>query len=653
MFIVECLPFSKGLNRESLSYFSSLPIEEGSLIKISIRGRNLPALVLGSRDAKEVKSEIRSADFQIKKISSFTAKPFLQKEFLETIRESSDYFVSTQGAVLSCLIPSFVIENVNTLHIHKNEFSDKDQKNSIGDKEIKAETLVLQESDEERFDHYKSLIREEFAKKKSVFLCLPQNEDVKYAKDKLERGIESFVVALYKDLTKKSLREALKKAVCPSHPMLIIGTASWLFLPRKDFGTIIIDKENENGWKTAFRPFIDLRFIAEKLANKKNVRCIIGDSFLRVETLRRYNQMEIGEFERLKWKPAANNTTKVIDLREVTKKEKEFRVLSPEMLDLIKETVEIRSHMFIFAARKGIASTTICRDCGEQVKCFNCSSPMILYKKIRPYRSTRESDSIFRCHQCGETRDAAEVCQNCRSWKLSSFGMGIDLVAEEIRKNFENIDLFEIHKDITDTASKAQRIVSNFYETKGSVLLGTEMAFSYLPRKIRSSAIASFDSMFSIPDFRIREKIFRTILQTKNLAKEKFLIQTRNPNDPTIEFAASNNLLAFYEKEIEDRRSLEYPPFGIFIKITVRGTKNFVTKETEKLKKYLEKYNSTIFNSIHEKKGEQLAANAVIKLNHSEWFDFSQASQEKPGLFNALKSLPSHFEIKVDPDNLL
>ena len=161
--------------------------------------------------------------------------------------------------------------------------------------------------------------------------------------------------------------------------------------------------------------------------------------------------------------------------------------------------------------------------------------------------------------------------------------------------------------------------------------------------------------IFSIPDFRIREKIFKLILQTKNIAKENFLIQSHNPDDPTVEFAINGNLAEFYKKEIEDRKVLNYPPFGLFIKITVRGTRNFVSKEIEKLSEILnigvqnktseEKYNIIVFPSTHEKKGEQTSVNAVIKLKKEYW--------PKPILSNLLKSLPPHFEIKVDPDNLL
>ena len=186
-----------------------------------------------------------------------------------------------------------------------------------------------------------------------------------------------------------------------SRTVLIIATGRWLFIPRDDMGTIIIDKENSNGWKTLSRPFIDLRYFAETLASKKNSRLIIGDTFLRTETLYRYKKGEISEFENVKWRLLSEVQTFIIDLKKNTKKEKEFKAVSNELHNLIKETIEKGSRMFIFAARKGLSPITICRDCGEQVKCSNCESPVVLYK----IRSTKDgtSNGAFKCHHCGDT----------------------------------------------------------------------------------------------------------------------------------------------------------------------------------------------------------------------------------------------------------
>lgn len=629
MFIIDCLPIKRGLNKGSLSYFGSNYLEPGSLIKINVRNKNESAIVVGSRPLEDYKSEIKSANFQLKKVMAFKAKPFLQREFLLAIKETAHYFATSEGAILEHLIPAFVLESPNILTNLKPITETK--------LENQKEILILQNSLQERLAHYKSLIREEFAKKHSVYICLPQNEDIKDTKSFLEKGIEAYTIAFHKDLTKKEWREEWQKISSLEHPVLIIATAKMLFVPRSDLGLIVLDRENEQGWKTLSKPFFDLRIFIENLAKQKNTQLILGDTFLRIETLHRHHQKELTQFERLRWQIDQEVGSKVVDLREINKKEKEFKILSPELLFLLKETFEKKRLLFIFTARKGLASNTICRDCGESVKCNNCASPMVLYKT--------KTDGIFKCPQCGESRSAAEYCQNCKSWKLAAYGSGIDKLKEEIKKNFPDLPIFEIHKDLTKTNTKAQNAAEQFLANPGSVLLGTEMAFSYLHKKVWASVIASFDSFFSIPDFRIKEKIFHIILETKALAKEKFLIQTRNPDDEALLQAMKGDLLGFYQKEVADRRILNYPPHGTFIKVTVRGSRALVQREETKLKGLLEAYEPVVFYSIYEKRGEQLAINAVIKFPREDW--------PNPELIDLLRSLPPSFEIKINPDSLL
>lgn len=631
MYIIDCLPFSKSLRVSFLSYFSSEFIEPGSLVKIDIRNRKVVALVFKTSSAREVKSELKSANFKIKKISNLVAKPFLSQEFLEAVKKTADYFASTEGAVLYHLVPAIIFKNPQYAYSINRDYK-KLKKTSKKEEGI----FATQSEEEERLSNYRLLIREEFAKNKSVFFCLPQNENVLELKKELERGIESFVCAFHKNMTVKEFREVWKKVNDSKHPIVIIGTSRWLFIEREDLNVIVLERENENGWKTIGRPFFDLRYFNEKLAEAKKIKIILGDTFLRTETLYRHKKNEILKFENLKWRLSTELPIQTIDLKVASKKEEGFKAVADEVIQLIKENIRNKNNTFVFASRKGFSSLIICRDCGTEVKCLNCGSPMILYKT--------STGNLFRCHQCDEKRPATEYCQNCQSWKLGAFGSGMERVASEIKKEIPGVKVYEISKDKT-SKNKTANLVKNFYEDKGSVMVGTEMAFPYLHKKITTTIIASFDSLFAIPDFRIKEKIFRIILQTKNLAKRQFIIQSRNLDDEDLQYALSGNLKDFYESEIEDRKMLDYPPFSIFIKITVRGRKNLVTKESQKVESLLKNFKPVIFNSIHEKNGEEMATNLVIKIPKEDWID--------PELLALLKSLPPYFEIKVDPDNLL
>jgi primosomal protein N' (replication factor Y) len=636
MYILECIPLAKNIRAESLSYFSTKKIPQGSLIKVPVRNKIINAVVINIEEASKEKAGLKAADFALKKVSPENSNIFFHKAFLNSVKKSSRFFACNSGAMINQLLPKIIIENPNLISIMtKNQNWVETHKEKANKK---PEVALIQAEYSERFLQYKSSIREKFAQNKSVFFCLPQNEDIKKAKEIIDKGIENFVCTFTNDMTAKEIKSELKKAMEPSHPVVIIATSNWLFLNRNDFGMFIIEEENKSGWKTFSRPYIDLRFCVEALANEQGALCVFGDSLLRIETLWRYKTGQIEEFESIKWKTTNSIETILIDSSKETKKEKEFSILSPQTLSIIEQNIKNNKNTFVYAVRKGLAPNTICRDCGTLVECNNCSAPMILYKS--------KSGNIFRCHQCGEVRNAYEVCKKCGSWRLFFFGSGIDRITEELQKHFKETRVFELYKDVAKTSARALNISESFYKNRGSILVGTEMALSYLQKKVDTAIISSIDSLFSIPDFRIREKIFRLILEISNVAKKNFVLQTRNIGDKFLEMATSGNLIGFYNAELEDRRELEYPPFSVFVKITARGTKNFTDNCGTELEEIFEDYEHTIFNSIQEKKGEPSAINCVLKIPREEWL-----AEEK--LYRKIKRLNLYYEVKVDPDNLL
>jgi hypothetical protein len=223
--------------------------------------------------------------------------------------------------------------------------------------------------------------------------------------------------------------------------------------------------------------------------------------------------------------------------------------------------------------------------------------------------------------------------------QVAAFGTGIEKVKEELEAHFDPKLIFEINREATPTARKAQEVAEQFYATKGSILVGTEMALSFLHKKVDTSAIAAFDSLFSVPDFRIREKIFRLVIEVRSVAKEHFFLQSRNIEDEALNMARSGNLIEFYKMESDDRRALQYPPFSIFIKVTVRGGKPQVSKSAQELKNIFALWSPAIFPSLHEKRGEAAALNAVIKIPRENWPD--------PRLLESLRNLSPQYEITL------
>ena len=636
MNIIKVNPISRGIGKETLSYFTGAEVNLGDIVEVPLRNKKINALVVDIEDVANVKSDIKNADFVTRKASIVKVRNLLSPEFIEASYDTARYFASNTGGILNSLIPKIILE--------KNIPADEAGKKSteiISVTKKTSEKYAMQGDDEERFASYRSHIRQQFAKKQSVFFCVPTVEDAKNSVKQLEKGIEDYTFILHSKLKVKEITSLWKKIVEEKHPVLIISTPSFIAIPRNDIGTIIIEKENAKNYRTLARPYFDIRYFMEKYAEKIGAQLILGDILLRTETLWREEEGELIKATPFKFRSLFTSEETLVDMRTYKTSRSGFKIASEEVEQLIKNTKNNNDHLFIFATRRGIAPSTLCADCQNIVMCNYCSSPVILHSS----KTDNEDENYFLCHRCGEKRSANEVCKTCGSWKLATIGIGIELVEEKIKQRFPNIKIFRIDSDSIKTEKQLNTTVQSFYNSPGSILIGTEMTLSYLNEKIENSAIISIDSLFSIPDFKINEKILYILLKIRNITSQSFVIQTRNPDEKVLEYALKGNLIDFYRNEIIDRKSFDYPPFSILIKITIEGEKNKIIKEMENVKNILLPFTIDIFQAFtHTIKGK-FVLHSLLKIPRNKWPDKE--------LLDKLYSLPLNITIKVDPESLL
>jgi len=636
MKLLSVIPISKGINKENLSYFTASDISIGSVVKVPIRKKTIPAIVISSEEVTDVKAEIKNASYETRKVEKIKASSLLSTEFMKAVVASALYFGSTSGSILHSVVPKTIIEEAEQIKVEI-----KPLKNPRV-----HEKLVIQSDDDERYASYKGLIREEFAKGYSVFFCLPTIQDIKRAYEKLSKGIEQYTFVLHGLLSKKEQIELWNKASNEEHPCLIISTGSFLGLARNDIGTIIVDKENTRSYKSQTRPFIDIRIFAEMLAEKIKAKIIFGDLLLRNETVWRHNEAEMFEVAPLKFRSLTTSNQKLVNMREILPEtigtdkegqEPKFKLFSDDLLNLIKINQENDENLFIFVARRGLSPSTVCGDCGALVKCNTCGAPTVLHKAL--------NENFFLCHRCGEHRSALEKCKNCQSWRLSAFGIGIEAVEEELKQKFPDLKIFKIDSDSASTHKKAMDIMAKFYSSPGSILLGTEMALLYFKDIIANTAVVSIDSFFSIPDFRINEKVMNILLKIRAFTSRNFLVQTRDIDQKILKYAIGGNLADFYRDEIKERETLSYPPFSIPIKITLQGDKKTVLAGMEQLQKDMSPYEVDVFPAFIPVQKGKFSMHGLIKVKREDWID--------KVLLAKLNSLSPQYTINVDPESLL
>ncbi|MFT5179848.1 MAG: primosomal protein N' (replication factor Y) [Candidatus Paceibacteria bacterium] len=632
MYIAEVIPFSKSFKQGTLSYFTTKDISIGSIVKIDLRKKLVYGLVVGIEDGSKLKDELKSSTFKLRKIKEVIENRLFRKEFLRTANDLAKYFATGPGAVIETLTPSKIFESIDKI---------TEPKKPIKRKGINIEKYIIQDRDEERFSHYKSLIREEFAKKSSIFIICPTIEDSLFAQDKLQKGIESHVFIIHGSLTKNQMLKTWNDIIDSDKPVLVITTGTFLSIPRHDIGTIIVDRENSRLYKTQRRPYLDIRLVAETYAKNIGARFFLGDILLRSQTLWRYDNQEFSEYSSLKFRSLSGARQSIIDMREEINVTGEiFSSLSGDLRKTIEHSKEHSERTFIFASRKGLAPSVVCSDCGTIVICRKCSAPVVLHGK-----DASKPENYFRCHHCGTERSAGETCTHCNSWRLKTLGIGIEGVAEEFKKLFPKNTFFVITSDVAKTPKQAREIISQFYSTPGSTLIGTEMALLYLHKEIENTAVASIDSRFAIPDFQIREHILNTLLRIRSLATQTFVIQTRKINDSIFEHAIQGNLADFYRDEFQERKKFNYPPFSILVKITISGDKTRILEEFSELKEFLEPYELITYPGFIERIRDKHVLHGIIKIPREAWIDMA--------LVSLLSKLPPQFRIIIDAESLL
>jgi primosomal protein N' (replication factor Y) len=88
--------------------------------------------------------------------------------------------------------------------------------------------------------------------------------------------------------------------------------------------------------------------------------------------------------------------------------------------------------------------------------------------------------------------------------------------------------------------------------------------------------IVSADVGLGLPDFRAAERTFQLLTQAAGRAGRGnlpgiVLIQTINPEHYAVRLASEQNYEGFYQKEIQFRKLMRYPPFAALANVLVRS----------------------------------------------------------------------------------
>jgi primosomal protein N' len=636
MFVITVIPLAKNIFRDELSYFSADELPLGSIIAAPIKNGQSDAIVVACQPAADLKSALKSSTFSLKKIGSVKSRNLLSPAFIAAGRRAAEYFATPLGQTIKTAVPQAVLDHLGQKNkLPENSAPKLDRK---GDGTVKQLKFILQDDTAERISFYKALIRESFARKESVFLCLPAAAMVDIYAEAFGPGIRDYTVILSGDQSPKTIWQNWTKAVSLEHPVLIIATAGYLSLPRCDLGTIILEREGSGHYRSFIRPFIDLRRLGEYLAEETGARLILGDLILRAETVFRAENGELSHLSPLKYRSSSTAAQLIIDARNSDAGDKSVKAIGDTLYGIIGESVARREKIIIYCGQKALSPITVCSDCGELVRCRHCASPLSLHKNLK------EKKYYYLCHKCGRAGDVSDTCPSCGSWRLDLLGFGSEKAETELAALFPDVPLFLDRGKLRN--AKRSELIKKFSATKGAaILLGTESLTSMLTDKVPTVAVIALDAMFSVPDFRISEKALGSLLSLRQFAGDRFVVQTRNPDEKVFRYAAAGNLIDFYREEIEERMKFGYPPFKILIAISRFGPPEQTRAEIHNLAEQLEKYAPIVYETERGDTRGRIEVRCLLKLAANAWPD--------PDLLGQLRALTPDWKLEVEPESII
>jgi primosomal protein N' (replication factor Y) len=259
----------------------------------------------------------------------------------------------------------------------------------------------------------------------------------------------------------------------------------------------------------------------------------------------------------------------LIDMRQEFLETRKQETLSRKLIEALGARVESGEQTIVLLNRRGFSSFDACRACGERVQCINCSLTLTYHKR----------DRRLLCHYCGYAEKVPTKCPKCDSEHIYFLGMGSERVEEELHRAFPAARIARLDRDTVTGKRQYETILNDFREGNYDMLVGTQMiAKGHDIPNVTLVGVISADIGLGMPDFRAAERTFQLLTQVAGRAGRGsvpgiVLVQTINPDHYAVRLAAAQDYQAFYEKELNFRRMMHYPPFAAMANVLVRSEK--------------------------------------------------------------------------------
>ncbi len=659
MYLLKVIPIANKLPEKYFSYFSLPKIKAGSLVEIKIKNRKVSGVVIEVRDVRSEKINLKGENFVLKKIERVLKENFIDEKIISTLVEQSFLLGIKESEILEIFLNDYLFEKIININLKNKKPKIENKKEEFA---YKSEAILGEQK--YRIEEYLKEIKKEIKKGNSSVIFSPTINDLKYLKEKLEKVLENKedLVIFHGDQNKKEREENLNK-LDKKEPRVFLSTPSiFPFLIKDEFNLnlVIIDKENSfNYFSHNAKKEIDAREIIKSLSKTIKINTVLGGEILSLNTFINIKEKKI-KLKNLKEKSEKKKIL-IFDLA----KEKEKTNTKYSSVYFKKEVIEKledyknknEGKIFLYTKRKGISGEIICKDCNHILKCEACDKPYILFKENN--NGKREYVCAICKNKKEMSKDKNLSCESCGSWRMEGVGIGSEGIEENLKEN--GFKVFIIDAKNTNTKSKINKILIDWQNEKLSVLIGTDLALNNLTEnhKMDFAGIISIDSLFSIPEINIDEKILNLIIEFKEKCKtkNKMFIETRLRDADIWKYIEEGDYLKFLEQEYEDRKTLNIPPFSNILKFRLNNKNIKYKNRIENLLSEIQKEEKVKEEKVNWKKENKTGDYiGIIMVNKKDWETLNK-NQKEINIFatnfaKKINILLSDFDLQINPQNV-
>ena len=353
---------------------------------------------------------------------------------------------------------------------------------------------------------------------------------------------------------------------------VVAGTRSAVFAPVGDLALIIVDEEQDSSYKQEETPRYHARDVAVMRAKMAGAGAtvVLGSATPSLESYynAKKNKYALVELpDRVEMRPLPE--VEIVDMRQEFQETGQEQVISRKLAEEIRERLEKKEQVMVLLNRRGYSPVVLCRACGKTLQCKNCAVSMTHHKR----------DGKMECHYCGHVEHIPDKCALCGSEYVYFVGTGSEKLEELLHGMFPQARIGRLDRDTVRGREDFEQALNALNEGALDMLVGTQMiAKGHDIHGVTLVGVVGADMALGLPDFRAAERTFQLLTQVAGRAGRgqspgKVVLQTYFQEHYAVQFAARHDFAGFYEKELQFRAWMHYPPYSAIANVLIRSEK--------------------------------------------------------------------------------